>query len=256
MDTTAVQGVGLGIFFNAFVSVVVSLTALALVVFIFHRWSKLDGIMKSYSIFWSTVAVIWMCAFIRYVLVATGVPLLSILPLDYFIQGTIFSSGIILFYYLGLRITSRTPVAIFWALVSGLLAAVSLVFVFRSEGIVYPGITYFAADAELNVVSFGIFAFEVFVAACLLAYDLMTRLKRWRHKLVSETLSNALYSFGLFLYISLAGLDNMKVINDWSLVVFRIFYCGVILFVYIVVVSEEENKEQFIISAALEQKSL
>jgi|GEM_PF-591985 len=235
----------IGIIFNALISGLVAIAASMFVIFLGKRWKKLDQTMKTYAWIWGFTTLIWIGAFLRYIIIGFEIdgPILRLIDIG--IQSLIILTGPALFYYLGLRLFKTKIWAQIMFVVSLLLAIYSISILIGQNGILSNGRTYFSDDVLLNEKSLVIFGVEAILAIALLLFDFFQRIYLWKKTHDKKMLYSALYSCTLLIYVFFAGIDNAKIINDWQLILFRILYAGAFLFAYLVIVEDESEKEIF-----------
>lgn len=236
----------IGILFNAFVTATIAGTAIALVFFFRKRWDRLDESMRAYAWFWWFTAIVWAPSSLRYLVVSSGYAGPEMGVLDLLVQGGVFFTGPSLFYYLGLRVFGNRAIAQRSAVVSMLLAVLSMWFTSQPNGIPLKDVTTFSAEATVNQISFIIFSVQASIIFALLVFDTVRRLRIWKTRGMRQQLYHALYSAALLVYLSLGSIDESKVITDWPIVVFRLLYTGAFLMVYLVITQDEDSRAEFL----------
>jgi hypothetical protein len=237
----------IGILFNALVSAVVAGVALALVLFLHRRWPRLDPSMRAYTWFWWMTVLVWLPSAIRYLLAGVGYAGPWLHHLDVTVQAAVFFSGPPLFVYLSRRVFKNDRLGDSLASASFLLGLVALWFVLQPGGVPIRDVTFFSADATINVVSFAIFALEIAAVLVLLLYDVGSRVQRWRQERQSFALYDALYSVAIVVYVVLGSVDESKVITSWPLVAFRLLYSSAFLMVYLIMIQEEAFRQRYLV---------
>lgn len=239
----------IGIVFMGLVCTFVGGTALGLVLFLRRRWSRLDLTMRSYTWFWWFTSMVWLFSGLRYLLAGFGIAGSEINHLDIVVQAAVFFTGPPLIYYATMKVTHREDFARATSFVSFLLGVVAVWFVLQPHGVPIRDVTFFSAEATVNLRSFGIFSFEATIILFLLLYDIVNHLIAWRREKNREKFYNALFSVSVVIYLLLGTIDESKVITDWPLVVFRLLYSGAFLFVYLIIVQAEAMQEKYLLSA-------
>ena len=238
----------IGIVFMGLVCTFVGGTALGLVLFLRRRWSRLDLTMRSYTWFWWFTSLVWLFSGLRYLLAGLGVTGSEINHLDVVVQAAVFFTGPPLFYYATMKVTSREDLARATTFASFLLGVAAVWFVLQPHGVPVRDVTFFSAEATVNLRSFSIFSFEAAIILFLLLYDIVNHLMTWRRTKNQGEFYSALFSVSVGIYLLLGTIDESKVITDWPLVVFRLLYSGAFLFVYLVIVQAEAVQEKYLFS--------
>lgn len=235
-----------GILFNAFVSAVVGIIAFAFIVFYFRRWAKLNAEKRAYGLFWLFTAILWITLAVRYLIIAYGFLGISVYISDLIIQSSIFFTAVPLFYYLILRVFRNEFFAVMMSVAGFILGTISIWFLLGQNGFQPLILTTFTADSAINKTSFIIYAIQAVLVFCLLLYDAFYNMVRWWRTRENAMRYESLYSFALIVYVLLGSIDQAKIILDWPLVVFRMLYSATFLFVYLIVIQEEEHKEPYL----------
>jgi len=237
----------LGILINAFVTSVVSITAFAFVIFLTRRWRQLSPAMRGYAWFWFATSLLWACVTIRYLMVISGYNEPSVRFFNEFIvEVAVFSSGIALYFYLGMQLF-KTPRRAFVLTGIGVLSAIAGLWQFLLPGGFHPGVvTAFTADPVPSFRFLLIFGSTAGLALILLVRHVYTALRIWRTMPTGTFPYALLYSLSLIIYVTLGIIDQIKIIIDWPLVVFRILYTAVFLFAYLILTTEEEQRQNYL----------
>jgi len=242
--------ISIGILFNSFVTAIVSLTALALTLFLWQRRHELDESMQAYTWFWFSTMLVWGNTSLRYFWVSQGIVGGYIHVFDVVVQAGVFASGPTLFYYLGLRVLNNRRLSIISAWISVGLGALAIWLAALPNGNPVRDISYFSADSTVNPASFMIFSAQAAIIFVLLVYDIARRWHDWRRHGIQKQLYQAAYSFGVVIYLGLGSIDESKMLTDWPLVVFRMLYAGGFLLVYLVITLDEKSREQNLIRSS------
>ena len=252
----ALEGIRVGIVFNALVSGIVALISLAFSFFLFARWRKLDTSLRAYTWFWVMTMFVWMFSAARYIYIGTGFfdPYSaydgSLVHIgDVIIQGSVFFTGPPLFYYVAMRVFGEENIASAASITSFILGVGAFWFIVQPQGLSKPMFTYFSADASINTVSLVIFGTQIAILFLMLLYDSISKLRLWRATSDKNLLFYALYSVSLLVYVVLGGIDQSKMILDWPLIVFRTLYGGAFLMAYLTIIQHEAHQEEFLISS-------
>lgn len=237
-----------GILLNAVVSAIVAIAAMALTIFIFRRRKRFDVAMQAYSLFWLFTAFTWISISIRYILIILEAPASTVLLFDVFMQIGIFFSGPPLIFYVSYRLFNKQKLSSFLGIVSTALAVAALWFTIQPDGFTAAPRTFFAAENQVNMQSFAIFGIEAGIILLLLIYDVILRLGHWRWRHSKTALYEALYSLGVILYLLFGSLDQGGIIGDWVIVVFRILYAAIFLYVYLIMIQHEATEEVYLVN--------
>ncbi|MFC1594939.1 hypothetical protein ACFL3E_00740 [Patescibacteria group bacterium] len=229
-----------GILLNAFISAVVGISSTFLAVFLFRRWKKLNSGLKTYSVFWLLNSLVWIIAAIRYTIIAFGTPVPNLYLIDYLIQSMAFIIITLIVFYTGLRITNNKTIITIMVLASIAAGIIAIYYFIQLGGITYEELSFFSADSILNNISMIIFTSQGAIVMLLLIYDLGLKIKNWYSNKSKVALYNTLFTVSLIAYFIVGAIDHMKLFHDWTLIAFRILYCAIFLFVYIIVTLEEE----------------
>ncbi len=240
----------IGILFTAMVSMIIASAATIFFVFLMRRWRTLEAEMRAYAIFYLLTATAWSWITLRYILIGNGYDGVWIIRISQITQSLLVSTGAPLLYYVGRRIFHDPLVAKILSLVASGAAVTSIYLLFQEGGVLRPRIEFFSADGPINKISLLIFVSIVATIACLLAYDIGSRLYAWSKNRNIRTLYTALYSSGVLVYVAIGGLDQIKILTGGFLVVFRALYAASFLFTYIVIVKRESLEEDYFIEDA------
>lgn len=203
--------------------------------------------MRSYAVFWLATSVLWAAVTIRYLLVIFGYAGQQFhFVNEFMVETAVFSSGVALYFYLGMQLFNSIRKAL--ALTSlGLLAMVAGLWQFLLPGGFHPGIvTAFTADPVPSIRFLAIFGSSASLAMLLLIRHIFITLKAWRGQPIGTFPYALLYSLSLIIYVTLGVIDQMKILIDWPLVIFRILYTAVFLFAYLVLTTEEEQRQNYL----------
>src|SRR3989344_2852219 len=244
------ESIRVGIMFNAFVSSIVAIIAFVFSIFLFIRWHRLDTALRAYTGFWVMTTLVWVFSAARYLFIGTGffAPAYtyygSLVHLgDIIVQGAVFFTGPPLFYYVTIRVFGKDRIAVVAAFISFLLGSVALWLIVKPNGLSTPVFTFFSADASINTASLLIFGIEIVVLIFMLVYDTVTKIQLRRATRNTDALFHALYSISLLVYVMLGGIDQSKIILDWPLIVFRVFYGGAFLMAYLTIIQHETSHD-------------
>lgn len=237
----------IGIIFNGLVCGFVGATAVALVLFLRRRWERLPETMRAYTWFWWFTALVWMLISIRYMFVGNGYVGPEIRYFDSLVQVCIFFTGPTLLYYAVLRVIGRKEIAQIAAILSFIIVMIGIIFILQPNGVPTREVTLFSAESTVNAASFAIFTFQATIILFLLLSDIAITMRAWRKNHSSAELHNALYSAAVVLYLVLGSIDESKIITDWPLVVFRLFYTGAFLFVYLTIIQSDISHENYLV---------
>lgn len=237
--------VSIGIIFNAFVSGIVAAAAIALVFFLFKRYQKLNPVMRAYAWFWFFTALVWIPISIRYLFIGFGSISELTRYLDILLQIAVFSGGLPLIYYIGLRVFSDKWLARLLALASIFPVAVAIWLIVQPGGLIAQETTFFSSETILNTGSLTIFNVEGGLLLILLLYDIGVRINQWSKVHVQQTLYEAMYPLAIVIYLGLGSLEQSGLATDWILVVFRILYAATFLFVYLLITQHEAASESY-----------
>ncbi|OGL87145.1 hypothetical protein A3I40_02915 [Candidatus Uhrbacteria bacterium RIFCSPLOWO2_02_FULL_48_12] len=235
----------IGIIFNAFVSGIVAAAAIALVFFLFKRYRKLHSTMRAYAWFWFFTALVWIPLSIRYLFIGFGSTGQWPHYFDILLQFAVFLGGLPLIYYIGLRVFNDQWLAGAMGLASILPIATALWLILQPGGLIAQEITFFSAETIINTGSLIIFNVEGGLLLALLIYDIIIHLNQWRKSHIRQTFYRALYSLAIVIYLALGILEQSGLVNDWTLVVFRILYAATFLFVYLLITQHEAADETY-----------
>ncbi len=240
-----------GIIFNALVSLIVASISLVLVIFLFRRWERSDLIIRAYSWFWLITMLLWTFLATRYAVIGFGYFSTYYYSAAYWfdvvIQIAVFLTGPPLAYYLGLRVFHRLHIAQWMAWGSFFIAILSIFFVLLPQGISEPDFTYFSADSRINNISFALFSIEIAFLGGLLVYDFFLRMRTWRKDHNTLILYDAMYSATLFIYLFFGAIDQSKIFIDWPTIVFRLLYSISFLAIYLMIMQEDAQREEYFI---------
>ncbi len=238
-----------GIFFDALVSGTVAVAALLFAFFLFRRWAHLDSTRRAYAWFWFFTMFTWVVITLRYLSIAFRYTGSGIYIGDIVVEGTIFFTGPPLFYYLTLNIFKKQRLSNCFTTLSMFLAFVALYFLLLPGGISEVHMTDFSADVSINFVSLAIFASEIALILGFIIYDILRFMLTKDKNHGNKPLYQLLYSLPLLIYVFLGAIDQSKIILDWPLVVFRVFYTSSFLFAYLVIMEEELQGEQYLVES-------
>ena len=236
----------IGILFNALTCGVVAASALALTIFIMKRLQRVSLAMQAYAWFWWFTALLWLPLAIRYLVVGVGYTGPWIRLIDIVVQMSICFTGPPLFYYLSLQVFRSELLANALSLASALLGIISTWFLLQPNGISVHEVTFFSAEATANTTSLIIFFVEVSIILACLLYDVVVRLRRWYQTGASALPYEAMYSSAIVIYLIIGSVDESKIITDWPIVVFRLLYAGIFLFVYLTISQHDASGDYLV----------
>lgn len=237
----------IGILFNALVNSIVTFVSLALLLFLWRRWHRLDDAMRAFGWFcWFTV-IVWFFSTYRNILLGFGYTGWSVRVSDYMVQSAVFFTGIPLFYYAARHVFKNPVIAERLAMLSFGMGCVAVWFVLQPDGIPVLDVTFFSADATINSRSFIVFSIEASAILALLLYDVVTRFQRWRQAHDATAYYEAFYSTAIIVYLVLGSIDESKVIPDWPLIGFRLLYSGAFLMAYLTLRQQEASREEYLV---------
>jgi len=239
----------IGILFNAFVTAVVSATAFALLFFLLRRWKSLTPGMRSYAWFWGATGLVWLSVTVRYLMVVGGYLNPTVHHVNEFIlESSVFGSGIALYSYLGFQLFKNKIAAAVLATIVTIAAAVAL------RQLLLPGafhpavITFFTVDPKPSAAFLTIFGIMAGIALLLLCYYALKTFFVWKHNGKVGIPYETFYATSLIGYVILGVFDQEKIIIDWPLIVFRIFYTAVFLSAYLILSEDEaQRKDTYLI---------
>jgi hypothetical protein len=242
-----VNAVSIGLLIHAVVCAVVMVVAGILVAQLFAK--TLDHRMRVYGLFWFMTTLLWLQNVIRYAALGFGYDLPRLLS-HFLSQTTVYLTGPVLLYFVGLQVFKSNRVATLLATQAALASTIAVWLLALPNGINLEPVLAFTAEASPNRTSMRIFVFEVAVVSLLLAYDFSRRLLRWRRDRTSGTPYEAVYDIAIIAYLAIGGLDLAKVTTNWGLLIFRLFYSAAFLAVYLTFRQEQAAREQYLVQAA------
>jgi len=237
----------IGILFNALVSSIVAGSAMALAVFLFKRYGRLNIIMRSYAWFWFFTVLVWITLSVRYALIGFGLASHWINYFDIALQIAVFGGGAPLVFYVGLRVFEDKKAAGILAIASIFSIVAAIWLILQPGGLVVQETTFFTSESIINTGSLIIFNVEGAIILFFLTYDTAMRLRRWHadHN-EAKIFYEALYSLAIMIYLFLGIIEQSGLVTDWILVVFRILYAAAFLFVYVVITQYEAAGEIYL----------
>lgn len=236
----------IGIIFNAIVSAIVAAVAIALIVFLYRRLRGLNEKMRVYSLFWFFTAVAWVFISVKYFMIGFGYSGNRIHYADLTLQTAIFLSGLPLMYYTGLKFFSSQRLARILGVATIMPISVSIWLITKPGGLVLRDLTFFSAKSFLNRGSLTIFNVTVGIIIVILLYDSALRFYRWRINRDQNTLIESFYSLAIIVYLILGSIEQSGLINNWTVIVFRIMYAASFLSVYLLVTQHEQINEKYL----------
>lgn len=238
--------ISIGIIFNAFVTATISISALILIAALIIKRKTLNITMQAYAWFWWFTALVWLPSIFRYTAIGLGVTDAWVTQLDILVQVAVFFSGPPLFYYALSRVTHKHDLALGGAIISMILAFVSIWYVLQPNGTAIVSISTFSAEQKINDISLAIFAAQIVMLVLLLLYDLWSHYQRYILTKDTQVFLQGAYSFPILVYVFLGAIDESKIITDWPLVVFRMLYAGSILAVFVLLLQVTGREETFL----------
>ncbi|OGL60604.1 hypothetical protein A3H10_00685 [Candidatus Uhrbacteria bacterium RIFCSPLOWO2_12_FULL_46_10] len=203
--------------------------------------------MKSYSWFWFFTAIAWILISIKYSLIGFGYLGSWLHYVDLLLQSAIFSSGLPLIYYVGLKFFDDKRLADILGLATIMPIVVAIWLIIQPGGLVLRDLTFFSAKSFLNSGSLIIFNVEVAIIIAILIYDIATWLYRWRQSRDQNALIESLYSIAIITYLVLGSIEQSGLIKNWTVIIFRIMYAAAFLFVYLLITQREIANENYLI---------
>lgn len=237
--------VSVGIFFSALTCGLVGGAALALTLFLRRNHTTLSAAMEAYGWFWWFTALIWIFSSVRYFLVSTGISNQWIMNLDIIIQAAVFSCGPPLVAYTVYRIFDSPLIARLASFASLVFGIIAMWFVIQPDGVITRDVTAFSAEATINSVSFAIFSIQTGLILAGLLFDVITSGQRWLRNQPIQ-LFEPLYSLTIVLYLVIGTVDESKILTSWPLIIFRLLYAGIFLFVYLLAVQHTQAKTTYL----------
>jgi hypothetical protein len=238
--------ISIGIIFNAFVTATISISALILMTALILKRKTLNITMQAYAWFWWFTALVWFPSIFRYTAIGLGIVDTWVSQLDILVQSAVFFSGPPLFYFTLSRVTHNARLAIGGAIISLILAFISIWYVLQPNGIAIVGISTFSAEQKINDISLAIFAAQIIMLVILLLYDMWTHYKRYLVSKDIQVFLEGAYSFPILVYVFLGAIDESKIITDWPLVVFRMLYSGSLLTVFVLLLQVSVREETYL----------
>lgn len=241
------SSLNIGIIFNALVSGIIAATAASLSFFLFKRYQRLTSSMQAYNWFWLLMLLAWIFLTVKYSLIGIGYLGKWIHAVDLVLQTALFCGGIPLIYYASIRVFSDHRLAKILGAFTILPIAVAVWLIIQPGGLVLREPQFFSAKSELNSGSLMIFNMEVGIILMLLIYDVFTRLRRWRIKRDQNIFYESLYSSAIIFYLVLGSIEQSALIKNWPVIIFRVLYTAIFLFVYLLVTQHETINEKFLL---------
>jgi len=223
-----------GIFFNAIVSNIVGLTAVALAIFLLRRWKKLSPHMKAYGWFWLMTALVWLPTSYRYFLISMGGSEMAVYVMTIIGQLGVAATGPTLFYYLFKHLKINDVLTISFSVLAGLLGAIALLVDLQPGGIIMQPVTFFSAEIALNIFSISIFFFVTTVIFFLVLRDIAYQYIKYKKQHDQSFIYEALYSVAIAIYLVLGSIEETGTVSGWPVVIFRSLYIATFLYVYII----------------------
>lgn len=237
----------IGLVFHSFVTLVVTIVAFILVYELFSR--RLTPTMRVYGIFWLITGLLWGQNTLRNAAIGFGWEDFPRLLSSIASQATVYISGIPLFAYIGLKVFKNSKIAFFFSMQTFVVASIATWLLFLPNGIFLEDRRMFTAEATANNASLALIKIEIGAIVLILLLDIIQRLYKSRSVSIPklENKYEMIYDAAIILYVLVGIIDLMKIISDWGLVIFRVFYCAAFLSVYLTVRLQRESNAQYLV---------
>lgn len=243
----SVNAIHIGILFNAVVCGIIAISAAMLAIFLLHRWQKLSPTMRAYAWFWVMTTFIWFPLSLRYFIIGSGIMDSLFYPLALITQIALSMCGPPLIYYLTAHLRQNRIVVWSFTVIFFILGAVGIWYDFKPAGLIPLPFTYFSAETTLNPISLRLYLGAISVIFLLLFVDIVVHgiayLKHRRREIAYETQ----YSMAVAAYLVLGSFEVAALITDWMVVVFRTFYIGAFLTVFLIIKNHESTSENYLL---------